>query len=236
MTSYNIEVLKCSECDTEFTFWNVNSCNTFGAMFFTDGSILGPMYDPGVILIGCPSCQNIFWPDERNVVREMSEQIFFKNKNWFKKPSSKKLVYMEVISTKMWRTDLEEKAIRIRAWHEFNSISPNSAPLLKKSSMHAYRRDTEFHRVCSLHPLGPQVPDGYDNVSNLKLLIELLDNNKDDEVLMKAEAFRHLGLFAKAVKLLSLESSNSLLMAWKEKIRELSMNRQTERQLFFKGE
>ncbi|MCD4675862.1 MAG: hypothetical protein K8S18_07675, partial [Desulfobacula sp.] len=73
MTSYNIEILICGECKSKFAFWNVSSCNTFNALFYTDGSILGPMYDPGQFLIGCPSCDYIFWPDEKNVAQEMPD-------------------------------------------------------------------------------------------------------------------------------------------------------------------
>jgi len=262
MTSYNIEILICSKCKSKFTFWNVNSCNTFNAIFFTDGTIIAPMYDPGQLLIGCPSCDYVFWPDEKTVVDELRDFNFFKDKEKSKIQSGKPILYGEAVVQKLWRTNSEEKKIRIRAWQEFNKrflfsnktqnkISeshrePSSSPLFPKKKidydsdsapdlenlMKMIDEDEDPQRTLSLQLPRNYQPPGYDNNSNLAALIEILDVVDEKEILLKAEAYRHLGEFSETIKLLDQHSMTSHFNIWKETMINLAQNKNTEKQIY----
>lgn len=260
MTSYNIEVLLCSKCESEFVFWNVGSCNTFNAIFFTDGSIFAPMYDPGELLIGCPSCDYVFWPDEKNVVEEMRDSDFFDDKEKSKIQKSKKISYREAVVQECWRTNSEEKKIRIRAWQELNerlffskktqkditespqvNSSPSSSPKKKidydsapdlESLIKMMDEDEDFQRTLSLQSSSIYQPPGYDNNSNLAALIEILDVVDEKEILLKAEAYRHLGKFSVTIKLLEQHSMTPHFDIWKEALINLAQNKNTEKQIF----
>ena len=64
MTTYFPERMCCPRCDHGFSYMAVGSYNTFGATFYTDGYIEGPMYDDQGRLFRCPQCRVIGWNDE----------------------------------------------------------------------------------------------------------------------------------------------------------------------------
>lgn len=198
MTSYNIQTMICKKCEKLFGHWALRSHNTIGASFYTDGSISGPMYSQFGRLISCPYCDGIFWPDEMDVIEEVQDYKFFKDKKWSKIESSFWVSYMAAVEEKVWRNLEEEKTVRIRAWHQFN-----------------------LNASKNINSGGAEEGKGsWDHHSNLNALIKLLDDRSDEERLMKAEANRNTGDFDAATSLLEnhrvrpeFEGSRKLILA-----------------------
>lgn len=142
MTSYFTNIIECSECKKDFTFRGLSSCNTFDAYFFTDGSIMGPMYDTQPDLIECPHCELISWIDELNVIDRMQDHNFFTTDDQSLPPYSHRVHYCEAVAKSLWRNPAEEKKIRIKAWQEFNKMKTRCDPLsiheLDSSIKHGY--------------------------------------------------------------------------------------------------
>jgi hypothetical protein len=91
------------------------SCNTFGAKFFTDGYIDGPMYVHESQLFKCPECSKLAWYDEFE--SEESSEPGFSGSNGpvdFEK-------YPDLLEEKPWRNIKDEKYMRIRAWWVANA-------------------------------------------------------------------------------------------------------------------
>ncbi len=84
--------------------------------------------------------------------------------------------YENVLNQGLWKNDIQEKYIRIRAWWSFND---------------AYRR-----RAAEDFRVPP------DQETNLRRLLQLLDTNHPDESIMKAEILRELGEFDPCLQVL----------------------------------
>jgi hypothetical protein len=175
-----IEIRQCPSCGCEFTAWAVNSCNTFGAKFYTDGFVKGPMYDEGRLVLICPGCRKYFWREDVPTLDSIRDRDYFLD-------SEKKSLagagwiqghhFEDMVRQSFWRNPEEEKYIRIRAW--WSSNSPN-----RDGPSQEFRLSTEQEE-------------------NLRRLLELLDADDPNESLMKAEIFRELGQFDECLKLLA---------------------------------
>jgi len=184
MTSYQIDIKQCAKCGCEFTSWEVASCNTFGAKFYTDGCVKGPMYDRGSPLLICPGCSKYFWREDVPTLESMRDNKYFikyvgnSDKRAF--PNSGCVQghhYEDMVRQSFWRTPDVEKYIRIRAW--WSSNSP-----YRENPTQEFRLSTEQE-------------------DNLRRLLELLDADDPHESLMKAEILRELGEFKECLKLLA---------------------------------
>ena len=177
MTSYWIEIKQCPNCDCEFTVWAVASCNTFGAKFYTDGFVDGPMYDEGSALLTCPECNRYFWREDVPTRESMRDSQFFSDSERRSLPNAGQVHlrhYEDMLHQALWKTKTQEKYIRIRAWWSINS---------------AYRG----HATQEID-LSPE------QEANLLKLLQLLDTNDSDELIMKAEVLRELGQFDECLK------------------------------------
>lgn len=194
MTSYRIEIKKCPNCNTEFLITNLQSNNSFGAKLYTDFS-MGPMQDAGDALLTCPSCFKHQWVADVPTLKSMSDSEFhafdpydFKGKPergnynlhidssiYMKSPKGfQEHHYEDALQQELWKTEAQEKLIRIRAWWSFNNDYREQAT-------------EEFN-------LSPE------QESNLFKILPLLDQNDLVESVMKAEVLRELGQFEECLK------------------------------------
>ena len=190
MTSYRIEIKQCPNCGCEFSAWAVNSCNTFGAKFYTDGSVEGPMYDNGSLLVICPGCSNYFWREDVPTLESIRDRDYFVDSDKQSFPRAEWLEgrhFEDMVHQAFWRTPDEEKYIRIRAW--WSSNSP-----YRDGSCQEFRLSAEQEE-------------------NLRRLLELLDADDPHGSLMKAEIFRELGQFEECLKQLAQPFGERYLLA-----------------------
>ena len=172
MTTYQIEVKQCPNCNCKFAVLNVGSCNTFGAKFYTDGFVSGPMYDEGDALLICPNCDKYFWREDIPTQEIVRDSEFFRDPAKRSLPNAKRVYarnYENTLRQALWKNKAQEKYIRIRAWWSFNS---------------SYRS----------HPTKDfTLP--FEQEANLRSLLQLLDTNDPYTSIIKAEILRELGEF-----------------------------------------
>ena len=177
VTTYRVEIKRCPNCDCEYTVWAVGSCNTLDAKFYTDGFVEGPMYDEGSALLICPGCNRYFWREHVPTQESIRDYQYFSNPERKSLPDSWPVHgrdYEDVLHQALWKSESQEKYIRIRVWWSFNC---------------AYR-DQANEESC----MPPE------QEANLMRLLQLLDTNDPNESITKAEVLRELGLFDECVK------------------------------------
>lgn len=177
MTSYRVDIKRCPNCSWEFLEWVVASCNTFGATFYTDGFINGPMYDEGSALMTCRQCDRYYWREDVPIQESMRDSDCLRDPARRRLPQAKRAQgrdYRNALHKAFWKTEVQEKYIRTRAWWSFNNV---------------YRGHTNEEFIMS-----PK------QEANLLRLLQLLDMNNPNESIMKAEILRELGHFDECLK------------------------------------
>jgi hypothetical protein len=177
MTSYWFEVKQCPNCDCEFIYWAVASCNTFHAKFYTDGFVDGPMYDEGGYLLTCPGCNKSLWCEDVPTKETLSNLEYFSGSVRGSLPPAERVrgsQYEDLLRQAIWKTEAQEKYVRVRAWWSFNS------------------------------PYRGQITDEFkmppEQKQNLLRLLQLLDTNAPSDSIMKGEILRELGRFDECLK------------------------------------
>ena len=199
MTSYCVQIMQCHLCTREFAHLAVGSSNTFGAVFFTDGSIQAPMYDEGDRLAKCPHCRKWLWLDEALPTRLMDADEYFDNVGGIMHefPLASSALFgdsiVEALHSQPWRTRADEKYLRLRAWWYFNHLEPGEC-----------KRSAEDVR------------------NNRAALLRLLDETDEYERILKAEALRHSGSFAEATAILHQRPISAQHSQWAEAIETLA--------------
>ena len=182
MTSYRFAIKQCPNCSCEFSIMIVASCNTLGAKFYTDGFISGSMYDEGCAVVVCPKCDKYLWTEDVPTTKTMSDSQFLKESGFDKWPHGDKIrgyQFKEVIDKSLWRTQSQEKYIRIREWRSYNNNFRNNI-------------SEEFELTKN-------------QITNLKRLLHILSAADEYELILKAEINRELGNFNKCIKQLNTE-------------------------------
>ena len=179
MTSYVIETLRCSSCDGLFVDAVTASHNTFGAKFYTDGKVDGPMFDPGFLLIHCPHCGVVRWRDELTSLGFQSDSSFHGADN--AEPS-------------IWSMPVGESEIRSALG---TSIARNSNDEIYLRT-HIWWADNDQIRddPTDVRITGPETRQ------NLERLRALLESNLDGSILMQAEIAREVGAFGDCISLI----------------------------------
>lgn len=174
MTTYFPAHMRCPDCNHLFSYMAMGSCNTFGATFYTDGYVDGPMYvDEGQLFI-CPNCSKLGWNDEFRIDENSptSEDRFD-----FSGQSEPVHVdeYPGLLEQKPWRNPGEEKYVRIRAFWAANN-----------------------HRRLQTENLQPFSRDELDNQERL---MGLLDDSPSEQ-LLHAELLREMACFQECLEML----------------------------------
>lgn len=188
-------IRKCSSCASPFSQDTFESGNTLGARSWTDGKADAPMLPDQPWLVKCPNCGALVWTDEQKQVGRVypcaRKRPRLINAWPCETPSADD--YFALLETKV-SDPKKERYLRLSAWWAGND----------------QRRENQEKQPLSEREAG-----------NLRAFIGLLDEADATDRLMKAEAFRELGQFAEAVRLLSQPFEERLSQAVKV-IRELT--------------
>jgi len=123
MTSYCMPVLKCPICSGQFIIYSSVSGNTSEGMFYTDGYIKAPMFDPVDELLECPECAQYIWRAESEEIKVYSENEYRNettDTNLVNKVSAKK--YFDALQKSVWNSNEQEIYLRTRVWWTFNDL------------------------------------------------------------------------------------------------------------------
>ncbi len=194
-------IRKCSACGKHILEYTVGSGNTFGARFWTDGKRDAPMLPDQPWLVKCPHCSTLVWIDEQKQVVEIDpwwpvggDADRFKDARSATEPTFTE--YNAFLSAGV-KTRKKERYVRLRTWWAGNDDR-------RKGGQIKPMTDAE--------------------TANLRALLPLLKGKNRNDRLMKAEAFRELGMFEDAEALLSSRFEEGLMKAV-EIIRSLNQSR-----------
>lgn len=70
MTTLAEVIKRCPDCEQRFSLTVISSGNSFGAEFYTDFFVRGPMWDVGSGVIQCPICHHYFWHEDIPTIRD----------------------------------------------------------------------------------------------------------------------------------------------------------------------
>lgn len=196
-----ITIRKCSACGKNISHFSLISGNTVGALSWTDGKWLAPMCLENPRLVRCPHCPALVWMPEMKIAGEYefgakSDEI---PEHLRDAPAGSKPTFAEYMAFLSAGVQDKEKElyVRLRTWWIGNDA----------------RRD---------NPDAPPMTDA--EKANLRSLMALMDEEYDNDRLMKAEAFRELGMFDEAEALLATRFDESI-MDTVNFIRRLNQNR-----------
>jgi hypothetical protein len=162
----------------------INSGNNFGARYWTDGKRDAPMLPEEPWLIKCPHCDTFLWIDDLTQVGEI-EHWYSEGNDTDKFADVISAVTPSCLDYAYFNMDAvsdpqKERYVRLQTWWAFNDC----------------RRKSE------------EIPFSSMEIENLCAFITLLDENDETDCIMKAEAYRELGEFAVAEKLLAMPFGN----------------------------
>ena len=111
-TSYGKPIYKkCSYCTGAIEVEQLNSGNTFGAKYWTDGKREAPMLPDTFWLVKCPHCKALLWIDEQEEIEKMS------NAEKYIEPEVTD--YYQVLKDDTL-SEKKERYLRMRAWWKSN--------------------------------------------------------------------------------------------------------------------
>ena len=196
-------IRKCLVCGKHIAQHTIVSGNTFGARSWTDGKRDAPMFPDQPWLVRCPHCSTLVWIDDQPYAREVEpwgarSAAADQFKDARPAPVPTLTEYVAFLSAGVEAGE-KEQYVRLRLWWAGNDA----------------RRDG--NHVTPLTDV---------ETANLQRFSTLLDETNDNDRLLKAEAFRELGMFENAEALLATHFKKRLMQAV-EIIRGLNQNRST---------
>lgn len=194
-------IRRCSACGKHIAQHTIGSGNTIGARFWTDGKQDAPMLPDQPWLIKCPHCSTLGWIDEQEPIGEIDRWRArieaadkFRDARSGTGPTLPE--YIAFLSAGV-ESGEKERYVRLRIWWAGN--------------------DTRRYRDHA-KPLTEV------EAANLRAFSALCDEKDDNDRLMKAEAFRELGMFEEAEGLLATQFEEEFMEAVGI-IRSLNQNR-----------
>lgn len=179
-------ICECSACKNHILRPSYVSWNTFGAKIWSDGRTTLPLGPEELSLIKCQHCQRLVWIDELAVVSQKTWGLPISSEDEFSDaiPASCPNFsdYMDFLDREV-KAEQKVRYVRIHAWWASN----------------------DKHRH-----LRKSISFSDDETDNLLALITLLDEDNENDRIMKAEALRELGGFSSAKKLLEKSFSDHL--------------------------
>lgn len=164
-------IIKCPACDASHTRTGILSGNTFGGVFWSDGSFFAPMLPDQVVFTRCTKCNSIFninnAPNHEALKYEDADGL----------PSVDHLTkedLLKAIAENVFINKNEELYLRKRLWQKMNK--------------HPWKGEKP-----SLFAISPEYRQ------NAEALINLLNKSSEDEILIIAELHRNLCNFNECI-------------------------------------
>lgn len=207
------KIKECTECKRDFKEASVESGNTFGATYWTDGKREAPMLPDQEWLLICPHCSAGLWSDELDVIAELNVLFghadYSDDEEYSNTPYAKTPSINDFHQTLISQTLDNEKTqyLRVKIWWTGNDVR---------------RENPDGAAMTALE------------IDNLVALIPMLTQGDADDqsLIMKAEALRELGRFDDALLVLDKITDRQLAKAV-DQVRQLAMDKDwVVRQLF----
>ena len=176
------QFFSCPHCKAVLRRWTIGSGNTFGSTLWSDGYLHAPMLPRAVQATRCPSCAKVFFVEDADNLGEHWTYGSFRDDSDDLLPASYQDAPAvedadaEALSELIPQTEDRDRLryLCMQIWHIYNQ---------------AYRNPKAKGQV--------QRPAGFNG--NLERLLGLLDDDRGQDQIMKAEALRELGRHAEAL-------------------------------------
>lgn len=205
MTPGPIEVVRCPLCGHLGQYHTINSGNTFGARYYTDGRRVAPMLLEAPAVLVCPECSGAFWLSQAEAVGTYdpygsdAENV---DPAWTAaRPLAEpdEGTYFGWLDRLLASSPDRERDLRVFAWWRGNDRHRETQPTDERD------------------PAAPVLA----REANLRALLRLLTSGDAPDVLMQAEILRELGEFDQALGVLSAPLPDEFEVAVR-RIRSLS--------------
>ena len=181
-------IILCPECGAKFSKMNVASGNTFGAIFWSDGSFLAPHLPQIPWFAKCSQCRTIFNVNNAEVFHdgEFPESMGAVDVDALPEVSPLSFdCIIRALSENVIKTREEEIYLRTKLWQNMNYHPMRGEMAVEHANSPEYRQ-------------------------NASILLNLLDDEDENNRLTKAELYRNLGEFDQCAAILKTISSHSL--------------------------
>lgn len=186
------QVVACPMCGGLAHHITLFSGNTLGARIWTDGKEIAPMMPSPPAIVKCHHCEECYWLAEAEKVgtfnwwEDNDEQV---NPDWLKAKAVQEpteVEYFRALERGLARNSDEERTLRVLAW---------------------WRRNDAFRDHLETDAGGIEsTPETWRK--NLEALAHILDEEDENDSLMKAEVLRELGEFELARQILGRVNSS----------------------------
>lgn len=182
MTPGPDQIVACPHCSGLAKYKTLLSGNNFGARIWTDGKQIAPMLLEPPSVVKCRSCATFFWladaKDVGTIPSGGSVDPAWLVAEEVREPTEEE--FYQAIDNGLAADSVQEKELRILAWQRRNDASRHPTK--------------QIGGALTITPMFN---------GNLQALARLLDNENDDDRLLKAELLRELGEFEPAKQILS---------------------------------
>ncbi len=173
------DYLACPNCGETQKMRTMKSCNTCGASHWSDAVMNFPMILSYPDVLRCPKCKSFFWFTDRIKIGEIDfdksiNESKYKNAQYIDKLTVEE--YYLAIKSKFCNSVEVEKTLRVAAWRRWND------------TLRGCGDKTVFAELLRIERWE----------DNLKELYYMLDENDENECLIKGEICRNLGRFQEA--------------------------------------
>jgi hypothetical protein len=181
------QIIACPHCQGLAKYMTLMSGNTFGASVWTDGKQIAPMLPRSPAVVRCRHCKRFYWlasAEEVGTLVRWGGDGSHVDPTWtsveeVEEPSEEE--YYAAIEGNLASDRRQERFLRIFAWWRGND------PLRERLSTGVASVTTR--------------PNAWRR--NLEALAELLNEDDENDLVMKAEVLRELGEFGAAIDVLS---------------------------------
>lgn len=200
-------IIQCPGSDELRQVPSINSGNTFGAVFWTDGYMVAPMLPRFPVITRCTAAGPIFWVSTAKTVGSMPPWGAEADtpQAWRNAQTVRDLreeEFLLAIAQGLGDTPEKLNYLRRQAWWEAN---------------HAHRPRGDAAPPAAASDFAPGTPAR----ANLEALAAAQDEAQPEQRLTKAEALRELGQFDEAARLLDDDRlKDARLQRWVTMIRE----------------
>lgn len=173
------QIVACPHCGALAHYWTLDSGNTLGTVVWSDGRQYAPMLVEAPAAVKCHACAKCYWLADAKEVGVVARDYRAKEpvpEEWEKAPEVNEPSaneYLDAIEAGLAKDEAQEKSLRLLAWWRGNDPA-RGWPFVGED-------------------IPAASPDGFRR--NLLRLVDLLNDDNDNDRLMRAEALRELGDF-----------------------------------------
>lgn len=233
MSQLHERVIECPKCHDQLIDLTWASTNTFGARYYTDTYVDGPMEPDQVFR--CPSCKAVFWEDEiddkKSRAAKIKPYISYKSR-WIDNGSLLATILLDLsklISAPIKLLLPQKPPEQPDNWDHGPGVDRVSFQELLDQQLWRNKKDERFIRVKYYirgnHKFRESTKDGdytIEEIANMTALMGLLGNLPNDQVL-RAEILRNLGRFRESIQQIEGKSFSGKLEPYAAMILNLAI-------------